>query len=103
MSNTMAGPAALQTFVEHRLRRFLAAEVTAPSAPDGESGRRHREAHDTKGRYSFPFGDFRRLHRCEILAIESRAAKNDHADNAKAAKSLLNELDKDYNRRPVQL
>ncbi len=49
----------------------------------------------TKGRYSFPFGDFRRLHRCAILAIESRAAQNDHDDIAKAAKSLLAELDKD--------
>jgi hypothetical protein len=48
---------------------------------------------DTKGRYSFPFGDFRRLHRCAILAIESRAAQNDHDDIAKAAKSLLEELD----------
>ena len=26
---------------------------------------------DTKGRYSFPFGDYRRLHRCAILAIET--------------------------------
>ncbi|CAH0134985.1 MULTISPECIES: hypothetical protein [unclassified Arthrobacter] len=52
------------------------------------------ETHDTKGRCSFPFGDFRRLHRCAILAIESRAAQNDHNDIAKAAKSLLDELDK---------
>ncbi|MDQ0799647.1 hypothetical protein [Arthrobacter sp. SLBN-112] len=50
---------------------------------------------ETKGRYSFPFGDFRRLHRCAILAIESRAAQNNHDDIAKAAKSLLEELDKD--------
>lgn len=50
---------------------------------------------DTKERYSFPFGDFRRLHRCAILAIESRAAQNNHDDIAKAAKSLLDELDKD--------
>lgn len=50
---------------------------------------------ETKGRYSFPFGDFRRLHRCAILAIESRAAQNDHPDIAKAAKSLLEELDND--------
>ncbi|SDP77143.1 hypothetical protein SAMN04487914_1377 [Arthrobacter sp. ok909] len=49
----------------------------------------------TKGRYSFPFGDFRRLHRCAILAIESRAAQNDHDDIATAAKTLLEELDKD--------
>jgi hypothetical protein len=53
------------------------------------------KAPDTKGRYSFPFGDFRRLHRCAILAAESRAAQNDHDEIAKAAKSLLDELDKD--------
>ena len=50
---------------------------------------------DTKGHYSFPFGDFRRLHRCAVLAIESRAGQYDHEDIAKAAKSLLDELDKD--------
>lgn len=49
----------------------------------------------TKGRYSFPFGDFRRLHRCAVLAVESRAAQHDHDDVAQAAKSLLEELDKD--------
>ena len=66
----------------------------------GEFGKWHlgidsQKASDTKGRYSFPFGDFRRLHRCAILAIESRAAQHDHPDIAKAAKSLLDELDKD--------
>lgn len=55
----------------------------------------NEETQDTKGRYSFPFGDFRRLHRCAILAIESRAAQYDHDDIAKAAKSLLDELDKE--------
>ena len=54
-----------------------------------------QKASGTKGRYSFPFGDFRRLHRCAILAIESRAAQYDHTEIAKAAKSLLDELDKD--------
>lgn len=54
-----------------------------------------RKAADTKGRYSFPFGDFRRLHRCAILAIESRAAQHDHADIAEAARSLLDELDRE--------
>lgn len=52
------------------------------------------KSEDTKGRYSFPYGDFRRLHRCAILAVESRAAQYDHDDIAKAAKSLLEEIDK---------
>lgn len=58
-------------------------------------GEDDEKTRDTKGRYSFPFGDFKRLHRCAILAVESRAAQNDHDDIAKAAKSLLEELDKD--------
>ncbi|MDP9980961.1 hypothetical protein J2W14_000337 [Pseudarthrobacter oxydans] len=58
-------------------------------------GEDSEKSNDTKGRYSFPFGDFRRLHRCAILAIESRAAQYDHDDIATAAKSLLEELDKD--------
>lgn len=49
---------------------------------------------DTKGRYSFPYGDFNRLHRCAILAVESRAAQNDYDDIAQAARSLLEELDR---------
>ena len=27
---------------------------------------------DTKGRYKFPFGDFKRVHRCAVLSAESR-------------------------------
>lgn len=50
---------------------------------------------DTKGRYSFPYGDFKRLHRCAILAVETRAAQYDYDDITEAAKSLLAELDKD--------
>lgn len=50
---------------------------------------------DTKGRYSFPYGDFSRLHRCAILAVESRAAQNDYDDIARACRSLLEALDRD--------
>lgn len=53
------------------------------------------KSQDTKGRYSFPYGDFTRLHRCAIIAIESRAAQNGHDDITEAAKSLLKQLDKD--------
>jgi hypothetical protein len=35
---------------------------------------------ETKARYSFPYGDFRDVHRCGILSAESRAAQNDHED-----------------------
>lgn len=51
------------------------------------------EPEDTKKRYSFPYGDFSKLHRAAVIAIESRAAQNDHDDIAKAAKRLLGQLD----------
>lgn len=48
---------------------------------------------ETKGRYSFPYGDFARVHRCGVISLESRAAQNDHDDIAKAAKEILERLD----------
>ena len=53
-----------------------------------------REASDeTKGRFSFPFGDYRKVHRCAVISLESRAAQYDHDDIAKAAKRLLEKID----------
>jgi hypothetical protein len=49
---------------------------------------------ETKGRYSFPFGDFSKLHRCAVISLESRAAQNDHDDIARASKDLLEHIDK---------
>ncbi|HWR85724.1 MAG TPA: hypothetical protein VN200_07010 [Rhodoglobus sp.] len=48
---------------------------------------------ETKGRFSFPFGDFTKVHRCAVISLESRAAQYDHDDIAKAAKRLLNLID----------
>jgi hypothetical protein len=48
---------------------------------------------DTKGHYSFPFGDFTKVHRCAIISLESRAAQNDHDDIATATKHLLELID----------
>ena len=50
---------------------------------------------ETKGRYSFPFGDFRKVHRCAVISLESRASQNDHDDIARATKNLLELIDKD--------
>jgi hypothetical protein len=47
----------------------------------------------TKGRYSFPYGDFRKVHRCAVISLESRAAQNDHDDIARATKDLLERID----------
>jgi hypothetical protein len=35
---------------------------------------------DNKGRYKFPYGDFEKVHRCGILAAESRAGQYKHTD-----------------------
>ncbi len=49
---------------------------------------------ETKGRFGFPFSDFHNVHRSGVIAAEARAAQNDHADIAKAAKGLLDLIDK---------
>ena len=55
-----------------------------------------REQSDgTKGSVSFPFGDFKKVHRCAVISLESRAAQYDHEDIAKAAKDLLEQIDGD--------
>jgi hypothetical protein len=43
---------------------------------------------DTKGRYKFPYGDFRAIHRCATLAAESRAGQRKYTDVELAAAHL---------------
>jgi hypothetical protein len=38
------------------------------------------EGEETKARYRFPYGDFERVHRCGLLAAESRAGQYKHLD-----------------------
>lgn len=38
------------------------------------------EDEDNKGRYKFPYGDFERVHRCGLLAAESRAGQRKYFD-----------------------
>lgn len=49
----------------------------------------------TKGSVTFPFGDFKKIHRCAVVSLESRAAQHGHDDIAEAAKKLLEEIDAD--------
>lgn len=49
----------------------------------------------TKGSVSFPFGDFKKVHRCAVISLESRAAQYGHSDIQKAAKDLLEKIDAD--------
>jgi len=49
---------------------------------------------ETKGRYAFAFGDFRRLHRMGLIACYYRAAEWEHTEVMLAAHNLLVYLDK---------
>ncbi|MCW2997293.1 MAG: hypothetical protein JWN65_842 [Solirubrobacterales bacterium] len=58
-----------------------------------EYGRWHLAVDDernpeTKGRYKFPYGDFSAIHRCAVLAAESRAAQRKYDDIETAAAHL---------------
>jgi len=49
---------------------------------------------ETKGRYAFVFGDFRRIHRSGLIACHYRAAEWDHKEIELAAHELLQVLDR---------
>ncbi len=48
---------------------------------------------ETKEAYSFPYGDFRRVHRSGVIAGESRAGQYDHTEIRDALKGLLELID----------
>jgi hypothetical protein len=49
---------------------------------------------DTKARYAFVYGDFRRVHRVGLIACQYRAAEWRHKEVELAAHELLQRLDK---------
>lgn len=49
---------------------------------------------ETKARYAFVFGDFRRLHRSALIACVYRASEWRHKEVELAAHELLQELDR---------
>jgi hypothetical protein len=51
------------------------------------------EDEDNKGRYKFPFGDFEKVHRCGVLAAESRAGQYKYDDIEDAAAHLHGMID----------
>ncbi len=48
---------------------------------------------DTKGRYRFPFGDFKKVNRAALIHAKQRASQNDHSKVADAADKVLEHLD----------
>jgi hypothetical protein len=53
------------------------------------------DTHDeqAKARYKFPYGDLERIHRCGVLAAESRAGQRKYSDIERAAAHLHGMLD----------
>jgi hypothetical protein len=56
-------------------------------------GLREAAADETKARYAFVYGDFRRVHRSGLIACVYRAAEWRHKDVELAAHELLQYLD----------
>lgn len=48
---------------------------------------------ETKKRYSFPYGDFRRVNRAALIHGKQRAVQNGHDEIAEAFDGLLQRLD----------
>jgi hypothetical protein len=51
------------------------------------------QSEDTKRRYSFPYGDFKKVHRCALLSAESRAGQYKHFDIENAVAHLHGMID----------
>ncbi len=48
---------------------------------------------ETKDRYGFPYGDFRRVSRSGLIHAKQRASQNDHHEIERVAGELLDRLD----------
>jgi hypothetical protein len=53
-----------------------------------------REGADSKEIYKFPYGDFKDLHHCGVMAVESRAEESEYYDISVAATDLHGLLDR---------
>ncbi len=51
------------------------------------------EPPDRKAHYKFPYGDFEKVHRCGVLAAESRAGQRKYFDIERAAAHLHGMID----------
>jgi hypothetical protein len=48
---------------------------------------------ETKDRYGFPYGDFKKVNRSALIHAKQRASQNDHEEIEKVAGELLDRLD----------
>ncbi len=93
-------------------RQYVLDSVWGDAQPDADAENRYLESHpwddyaewhlgltddatdETKGRYAFVMGDFRRIHRSAIIACQYRAAEWRHKSVELAAHELLQHLDR---------
>lgn len=52
---------------------------------------------ETKERYGFPYGDFKKVHRSALNAVQQRAGQNDYDDIEEAGDDLVKRIDKKEN------
>ena len=52
------------------------------------------ESKDTKQRYGFPYGDFKKVHRSALNAVQQRAGQYDYNKIGKAGDELVSLIDK---------
>ena len=82
------------------IRTYLPAESYDPATVDRirdglwHLGLTDGATHDTKARFAFVMGDFRRIHRSGIIACHYRAAEWRHKAVELAAHDLLQRLDR---------
>ena len=57
---------------------------------------------DRTRHYEFPYGDFKNVHRCGILAAQSRAGQDKYIDVENAAEDLLAVLDEHERSKKAQ-
>jgi hypothetical protein len=55
-----------------------------------------QKSRDTKLRYKFPYGDFKKVHRCALLSAESRAGQYKHLDIENAVAHLHGMIDESH-------
>ncbi|HMC26132.1 MAG TPA: hypothetical protein VKH14_11715 [Candidatus Udaeobacter sp.] len=59
-----------------------------------------RYPENTKRRYKFPYGDFKNVHRCGVLALQARAADYRYSEIENAAAQLRAMIEETRNRTP---
>ncbi len=78
---------------QRRTRTPTSSRTPGRSTPQWHLGLTEGPADETKARYAFVYGDFRRLHRSGLIACQYRAAEWRHKEVELAAHDLLQLLD----------